>query len=145
MARGIRHTSAVQRTSGIADQAAPREAPDGVPEKIAKYVPAEVLAFFVPAASQFGDSSVRLWVLFVAALAGTVGYLLLRRTNETRPFFYPLAGLAFIVWALGMSEETASLVGLSARDGQFVMAVGIFVIPLADTVIDRVLQRRPPT
>jgi len=49
---------------------------DNLPEKLVKYVPAEALAFFVPAAAGLGsDRKIWLIVIFVVGLAGTIGYL----------------------------------------------------------------------
>src|SRR4051812_1815235 len=80
------------------------QAGDGLPEKLVKYVPAETLAFFVPAAAGLGsDRDTWLIVVFVVGLAGTLGYLWNRGQEEQpdkRPLthFYVLSGIAFCCW-----------------------------------------------
>ena len=114
---------------------------DGFPEKLAKYVPAETLAFFVPTSAALGDGrSTALVVVTCVALAGSVGYLFVsaRKLGEDeRPtvYFYVLAGLAFLGWCLGTSANVADLVGIDNVLAGVILAVTIFAIPLLDEFI----------
>jgi hypothetical protein len=119
-----------------------------LPEKLAKYVPAETLAFFVPVSAGIGgghDSTIAL-LIFVAA-AGTVGYLWLngrKLPRDERPLvhFYVLAVLAFLCWALGTSSAVASLVGADEVTSGVVLAIAVFAIPLLDGVITELRLNR---
>ncbi len=122
---------------------------DGLSERLVKYVPAETLGFFVPTAAQVGAAHRALLIVIIAAAAlGSVGYLWLasrRIPAETRPLvhFYVLAVIAFFCWAVGTTSNTAALVGLDSRSAAVVLAIAVFVIPVADDVLTRlVLLRR---
>jgi energy-converting hydrogenase Eha subunit A len=116
---------------------------DGLPERLVKYVPAETLAFFVPLAPIVGrDRAALLVFVLVAGLVGTVGYLWLsgsRLPVDERPrrHFYALAGLAFLAWALGTSAVVQDLLGVDAIAAAVVLAVAVFLVPLADGLLSR--------
>lgn len=120
---------------------------DQLPEKLVKYVPAETLAFFVPAAAALGSGrGVLLVVVVVAGLAGTVGYLWWagqRAKPGRRPLahFYVLAGLAFLCWAVGTCPNVATTVGLDQVEAGVVLGLAVFLIPLADGVLTRIRGR----
>lgn len=122
--------------------------PDRIPEKIAKYVPAETLAFFVPAAAMIGsDNDSLLVVALIAGLLGTPGYLYLqaqRTSAAERPLwhFYVLAVIAFACWALAATSAVADLLGVSQSAAGVVLLIAVFLIPLADSVLNH-LQGRP--
>ncbi len=124
-----------------------RGAADGFPEKLAKYVPAEVLAFYVPALAISGvrGDQAALLLLTIAGLAGTVIYLVAAARSEPNPdrrppaWFYVLAALAFVGWALGTVPELADLTGLSDAVTSLVLPITVFLIP----GIDQALTRRP--
>ena len=115
---------------------------DQLPEKLVKYVPAETLAFFVPAAAALGTGRRGLLiVVVVAGLAGTVGYLWWQgqRAKGKRPLphFYVLAGLAFLCWAVGTCPNVATTIGLDQVEAGVVLGVAVFLIPLTDGVFTR--------
>jgi hypothetical protein len=120
---------------------------DSFPERLAKYVPAETLAFFVPIAG-FLDTDRKPWLItvLVAGAVGTLGYLWLSRPQrdddeQPLPHFYLLACLAFLCWAVGTSAGVASLLGLDHVGAGIVLAVAVFLIPMSDEVLNRLLIR----
>jgi hypothetical protein len=120
---------------------------DSLPERLAKYVPAETLAFFVPIAAVLGtDRKPWLIAAVVVGVLGTAGYLWVaqRRTEDDEqplPHFYVLACVAFLCWAVGTNAGVASLIGLDKVEAGVVLAVGVFLIPLSDEFLNRVLLR----
>ncbi len=117
-------------------------APDTVPDKLLKYIPGEVIAFYIPAYSLIDTNAVdklRLGLLAVATVC-SVGYLWVRAPKGTaapRWYFYVLAALAFLVWAFGASPVGADLWGWSPQATSLSLMVGVFVIPLIDQVLTR--------
>ena len=122
--------------------------PDGFPQKLIKYVPAEVLAFFVPATAALGPTREGLlWVAVAVAVIGTPGYLFLQSralspAEQPRLAFYALAVIAFLCWAVGTSTSVAGLVGLDEIEAGFLLAAAVFLVPLIDGVIDEIIDRR---
>jgi hypothetical protein len=120
---------------------APADAPDGLPEKLVKYVPAETLAFFVAVSAAVGSEH-EIWLIAVCLVAalGTPAYLWITApTGSTAPrsYFYVLALVAFVCWALGTSGPLQSLVGIPQNLAGVVLAVGAFVIPLTDSILQK--------
>jgi len=115
--------------------------PDGFPEKLAKYVPAEVLAFYVPALGLTGvrTDHVALLLLTAVGVVGTVLYLVVaarKQPGSNAPvWFYALAALAFLGWAIGTVPEVAGLTGLSAGVVSLVLPISVFLIPGIDEAI----------
>src|SRR5947208_2235116 len=93
---------------------------DDLPTRLAKYVPAETLAFFVPATAAIGTGHKGLVALVtLAAAVGSLGVLWLNAVklpDDERPLrhFYVLAVVAFLSWAIATSPSTADLVGVDA-------------------------------
>jgi hypothetical protein len=116
---------------------------DGFPEKLVKYVPAEVLAFYVPAVALTDVRADRTALLLATAagLAGTVIYLILTARSEPNPrrrppvWFYVLAGIAFVGWAVGTVPEVANITGLSAGVVSLILPICVFLIPAVDQLI----------
>lgn len=103
-------------------------------DKLAKYIPAEVLAFFVPAVAVF-TSNISLWAIFVIAAVFTPIYVWIISKREKEPqrwFTYIIAIAAFLVWAFGTTQVGTALFGFSSTATAFVLAVGVFVIPALD-------------
>ena len=119
---------------------------DQLPEKLVKYIPGETLAFFVPMAAALGEDR-KAWlaaVLFVAAL-GTVGYLWnaassAQANERPLPHFYVLAVVAFAGWAIGTSPNVANLISVDDVVAGVILALTVFLVPLADGVLNRVLK-----
>jgi uncharacterized membrane protein YphA (DoxX/SURF4 family) len=127
----------VYPSSGTSRRAAVRgdPPPDGYRDKIAKYVPAETLAFFVPIAAQATTDGTRRLILVVGAF-GTVLYLFLGR--KSRPYFYVLALIAYFAWALGTSDFGAELFGLDDNLSRIILAIAVFLIPGIDEAITKI-------
>jgi hypothetical protein len=114
---------------------------DGLPEKLVKYVPAETLAFFVPAAAAIGTKNEG-WLIavIVVALIGTPAYLWqaapsVPPTAKPRFYFYFLAEIALACWILGTSGPVESWVGITPTLGGIVLGIGAFLIPVTDGVL----------
>jgi len=58
--------------------------------------------------------------------------------------YYPLAVLAFLIWAVATSSSVAGMLGLSAVAAGVLLLVGVFLIPLADGVLNVMFPRKPP-
>src|ERR1700694_366387 len=81
---------------------APPPPPDKYADKLVKYIPAEVIAFFLPTfalavakQSRWGE-----WLVLGTCVLGTWGYMAIRRDPASKPrwYFYLLSVLAFIAW-----------------------------------------------
>ena len=124
------------------------EPPDGLSEKLVKYVPAETLAFFVPSAALFDKQDrAKLIVTLVAGGIGTVGYLWMNARNlpaRQQPFlhFYLLSVVAFLAWSLVTSPNVAALAGADSKTTSLVLLAAVFLIPLADGVLTQLLRKR---
>lgn len=118
---------------------------DATPEKLVKYVPAEAIAFFLPATAALGpERRVLLAVVTLIAAIGALLYLWLtarRLERHKRPlgYFYPLALLAFLAWAVGTSRNVAGLVHLDDISAGIVLLMAVFIVPLADDALATVL------
>lgn len=117
--------------------------PDDYGKRLLKYVPAEVIGFYL-LASAFPDSdALQMLFLFVAAIA-TPAYLWYVAPDDHPPlaYSYVLATLAFLAWALGTSPNAAGLLNLGKGIGPAIMLVGAFLVPLVDGGITKFLRTR---
>lgn len=121
---------------------------DGLPAKIAKYVPAETLAFFIPVAAALGTTrdGILVMAILVGAI-GSVGYLWLAARNlaeDEKPLvhFYVLSVLAFGCWAVGTSASVMHLIGVDEIVGGVILGFAVFLIPLADGVANEVFKKK---
>jgi len=122
---------------------------DGYTERLSKYIPAEVLAAFLPLVGLTGNRGMLLYIAFWTGVLATVVYLYIRARQETDPkkrprwFFYVFAVVAFFAWAMATSDPIRNLFGwmdeLSAR---FALALAAFAIPALDLAIDALFARR---
>lgn len=113
---------------------------DSVLEKLAKYVPAETVAFYVPAyaiAKAHGSSIC--WAILTVGLIGTIIYLVAvaDSANPPRWYFYLLSGIAFIVWAMATSSVEVDLFQWGEWVGELLLFVAVFLIPIIDKLITR--------
>ena len=119
--------------------------PDTLPEKIAKYVPAEVLAFFIPTYALLPEGDIGLrWTVLVIGLIGTVVYLMVSRPADAQPrsFFYVLAAISYLAWAIGTSDAGTELFKLSEAASRVLFAAAVFLVPGVDELIMRAIARR---
>ena|SRR5258708_6107408 len=112
--------------------------------KLVKFVPAEVLAFFAPMAAAVQGRNGLLIAATVIAFLSTPAYLWYASQKlppQQKPLvhFYPLSAIAFLAWALGTSK-IGSLVGLDSISTSFVLGCSIFLIPLADGLLESIAK-----
>lgn len=125
----------------------PEPEADSYSERLVKFVPAEVLAFFVPAAANWADDDTALAVICIVGLIATPLYLWLRARDldEKRQghlaWYFTLSTVAFAAWALGTSAASSELLGLSPRTGTLILTLAAFLIPLLDEVFDKASTR----
>jgi hypothetical protein len=146
MARTITYRSTkAQRdqTPVFRGQQATETPPDSYSDRLVRFVPAEVLAFFVPAAANWSDDETALIVILITGLLATPLYLWVRgRDNQPVTWwFYILATIAFFAWAAGTSGATSELLGMSERAGTLALALAAFLIPLLDEVLDKAVAK----
>ncbi|HEX5148843.1 MAG TPA: hypothetical protein VFW02_07165 [Candidatus Limnocylindrales bacterium] len=132
---------------------------DGYLERLAKYVPGEILAGFTPLAVLAKDRPVLLTSLSIIFLLLTPAYLYITKEvqapdskTKVRPYLYILAPIAFVVWALNTSEAFRALVAqwppvhqlgtLDATVASVVLALGALIIPAIDIILDYRLAQR---
>ena len=124
---------------------------DSIPEKLVKYVPAETLAFFVPAAAALGDDRDG-WLIAVLLLAcvGSVGYLWVTSppkddpAEKPLPHFYVLSVVAFVCWSITTSPSVADLLGIDDTIAAIILLAAVFLIPLIDSGFNRLNGREAP-
>ena len=120
---------------------------DDYSSRLQKYVPAEVLSFFLIANALPEVTSTLRWIFLAVALLGTPLYLYARApkgqpSKAPQIYFYPLACIAFLAWALGTSPDTARLWGLTKVEGPAALICVSFLIPAIDKALDDYLDRR---
>jgi len=108
--------------------------PDTFPTKLVKYVPAETLAFVIPATA-FATTNIRRSVVLVVALIGTPLYL--ARAARLPLWFFILAELSLLAWIAGTTDFAVELLGIAPEVGKFVLFVAVFLIPAVDELLTR--------
>ena len=78
-----------------------------------------------------------LWVALVLAALGNLGCLYTVRStaNPPRWYFYVLALVSFLVWALATNAPVQGLIGVKPDIASFILLAGVFLIPLADKLL----------
>ena len=115
-------------------------APDRYAEKLVKYVPAEVIAFYLPAYAYVQTAgNVTKWTVFGLGALGTVVYLLIRSEWSRLPhwYFFVLGVVAYVCWALGTSTIGTDLWGMSTMLSRITIAAAVFLIPGIDEILTR--------
>lgn len=120
--------------------------PDEWGDKIVKYIPAEVLAFYIPAWALVETQSLGSWFVFFVGLFGTIAYLLVRadRANPPRWYFYALAAAAFIAWVIGTTTSGAVLFHLPEWSAEVTVLGAVFLIPLIDEIVTKYTTPNTP-
>lgn len=109
-------------------------------DKLVKYIPAEVLAFYIPAyALVEANAPLGPWIVFGLGLVGTVAYLVARadRADPPRWYFYLLSAIAFIAWSIGTSSIGSVLWHLPAWSSEVTLLGAVFLIPLIDEIVTK--------
>jgi hypothetical protein len=126
---------------------------DGYLERLAKYVPGEILTGFAPLALLTKDRAELLATVSIAFLLLTPVYLYVTRVIQPgdgqpkfRRYMYVLSPLAFVVWALNISEAFRGFVAglapvkaigtLDATAASVVLVLGALAIPAIDILLD---------
>ena len=142
MPRGLVYSGRTQADGAPAPErvqpAAPQPDADGYKEKLVKYVPAEVIAFFTPITAFIGAGEDGLLIVaLVAGVVGTVAYIY--RQNQKIPaekqapvWSYLLAIWAFLAWGLATSPVTADVLGLSLKGAGIILGISAFLVPALD-------------
>jgi hypothetical protein len=115
-------------------------AADDVPSKLLKYIPAEVIAFYVPIYALVPKAgALGLWAVLIISIAATVGYLWVRAdpTSPPRLYFYILAAVAFVCWALGTSTIGADLWKFPDWVSRAAVPSGVLLVPLIDEILTK--------
>jgi hypothetical protein len=136
--RNIRISTTGQPKGDENNDVRTKQEPDKFPDKLAKYIPAEMLAFFLP----FSAAGQERGILIAALVAGcivTPGYLFItaKKNNPDqmpRFYYYILASVAFAVWAQATSD-LGCIVGLSKTWSSFLLTGGVLLIPGVDELV----------
>ena len=118
--------------------------PDGYLDRMAKYVPAEVLAFFLPLVTFIGKDDTWLWVVLGVGAVGTVLYLLMASVKQSEfplPHFFVLSLAAFFVWAFGASGVIRDLIDVNEKGATVVLGCFVFLVPAVDYLLAWVWTR----
>jgi hypothetical protein len=117
--------------------------PDELSEKLLKYIPGEVIAFYVPMYALVPkEPAWGLWSILTLGAVGVLGYLFARadKTAPPRFYFYILAVVAFLAWALGTSTVGTDLWALPDWINRGAIPTSVFLIPMIDEVLTKVLE-----
>lgn len=132
---GIPGTAPVQATV----TASPAPPVDDYKDKLVKFVPAEVVAFFAPIASLVRERPALLIFSALLGLIATPAYLWVTAKKldpGLRPPLhnYVLSTVAFGVWALATSDLGA-MVHMDPVVSAFTLGATVFLVPLIDSVL----------
>jgi len=130
----------------------PPRGPDGFAAKIAKYVPAEMIAIATIFFAVFTIHGWTVWVwIGLGALLNVVYLWTVSRPEDVpapRLYFYGLSIVAFILWSMATIDAVAIEAGLGGdtNEGQraFMLAFAAFLVPSLDVAISR-LPRKAST
>jgi hypothetical protein len=131
------------REAAVEGRASAAPPPDGFGDRLVKYIPAEVLAFFIAAAAEWGGNTAFLIVTISVAAVFTPIVLYATSPAGVRWYAILLAVVAFLAWAIGTSPNTDRLVGLTGTQGPFVLTVAAFVVPAVDQALGKALRGDP--
>jgi len=124
-------------------QAAELPVKDDYTSKIAKYVPAEVVAVSVAGFAAFNPTGRWIWGGIALGIGANLLYLIgsaVRLDPVSRPrwFFYILSAVAFLAWALATIPQVRSKFHLAGTDNDqkaaYILAAAAFGLPLLDTL-----------
>lgn len=121
--------------------APPAPPPDNYADKLVKYVPAEVLAFALPAAAVNAGNDTWLKAIIGIGVATTPLYhFAASRTAppqlKPKPAFYALSAVAFVPWILGASLAVAQMTGWGQGAVTTILLLSLLIIPLLDQLLD---------
>jgi hypothetical protein len=123
---------------------------DAYLEKIAKYVPAEVITLTTLAVAAFQPGGETIWWIVLAGALANVLYLFgtaLAATDSPLPrwYFYPLSIIAYGLWAAAIIPEFGDKVGIGGDNVEaeqtFALALAAFLVPLVDSIMTNLPAR----
>lgn len=126
---------------------------DSYSGKLIKYIPAEVVISFTALAALASQVAPEKLINLSLLVAGVVGILAtptyfwirsLDQSAEKQPewFLYLLSPIAFVFWAIAISEPTRNLLNIKPELAQFLLALGAFIVPLLDEAFTTIKKRR---
>lgn len=140
MSRAILYAGESQRVRASGADGA--EGGDALPDKLVKYVPAEVLAFFVPTYANLPESAHSwAWAVFAVGLVGTVLYALATRLRDPGTigpwYYYVLCAVAFVGWAVSATTVGTDLFGIDHAITPAILSTTVLLVPLIDELVTR--------
>ncbi|HVQ59240.1 MAG TPA: hypothetical protein VMS60_10095 [Solirubrobacterales bacterium] len=123
---------------------------DSYLEKIAKYVPAEIVTLTTLAVAAFEPAGNTIWWIVGAGALMNILYLFgtaLAATSTPLPrlYFYPLSMLAYAIWAAAIIPAFGSKVGIGGENASteqtFALALAAFLVPLLDSIFTNLSTR----
>lgn len=120
-----------------------QEGNDSYLEKIAKYVPVEIVTLTTLAVAAIQPAGDTIWVIILAGAFANVLYLFgtaLAATTTPLPrlYFYPLSIIAYVIWAAAIVPEFGDKVGIGGDNFEteqtFALALAAFLVPLLDSI-----------
>ena len=141
----VNASSEAETTEAEAPGAGEKKDPgDSYTDKLAKFIPGEIVAFFAPAAALVADRTPLLITAAIIGLLATPAYLWrsardLEENKKPRWYFYLLASISFAVWAMATSK-LGTLIGLDSIGSSFILGVTVFAVPF----LDDMLTPKPP-
>jgi len=114
---------------------------DSYAEKLVKYVPAEVLAFALPAAALNAGNDNWLKAIIIAGFVAVPLYLIASARSKPpsqRPPapYYLLSALAYLPWILGASPSVSGMTGWGQAPTTTILMVAVLFIPVMDQLLD---------
>lgn len=120
---------------------------DGYLDKLAKYVPGEILVGFIPLytliSTEFKDQALDIahYVLLGACALVSIGYAWIRKLEPLPWFFYVLTVPAFFGWAIGTSTIAETLWGWTDGISKLALIGCAMLIPFLDELATKLLLK----
>jgi peptidoglycan/LPS O-acetylase OafA/YrhL len=142
----VYEASAVKKTRpGRRANPQQRSDSDRYRDKLIKFVPAEAVAFFAVANQVIQDTWSDSWRWVVLILGTLIAVLYPTAVSREAPtvawFFYVLAALSFVAWALGTSSYGGELFNWPEGANKIVLAAAVPIIPALDDLFVRIRAR----
>lgn len=127
-----------------------QEGNDSYLEKIAKYVPVEIVTLTTLAVAAFQPDGNTIWLIVLGGAFANVLYLFgtaLAATSTPLPrwYFYPLSIVAYAIWAAAIIPEFGEKVGIGgdnfSAEQTFALALAAFLVPLLDSILTNFKSR----
>ncbi|HEX6153073.1 MAG TPA: hypothetical protein VFZ19_06065 [Solirubrobacterales bacterium] len=126
---------------------------DSYLEKIAKYVPAEIVTLTTLAVAALQPAGDTIWVIVLVGALANILYLFgTALADATTPlprwYFYPLCLVAYAMWAAAIIPQFGDKVGIGGENAEteqaFALALAAFLVPLLDSISTNFSTRLRP-